>query len=494
PENVKALLDTIRIHVRDSTTLSDTLVANKEHSYIELYSKDAKDSYKRIRYVVGPQKLYEITAYAGGATLRSAHTTAVFNSFKPVDKKASGAVKNPKAQFYKDLVSKDSSTAAEAFAALDYIKFQEKDFPELQKLFEYEYPLDSIHYYRSTKELIWANIFKQDFTASAAFAEKFYKAQAQKPNNQLSLLNGLTVGRDVSHIHLYKKLVLEGTPKLDSLPLRDIRFFYNPEYTIQMFPEAFSLLDNAVWADFALYLIANAASDSTLAKAQLQPYADKIINLVDRNVLGGQSLSKSNWNYTQEDVLHLVAYLGHSRSVELLRKFMAKEEIYAKYLAAKQLLTLGQQLNPANVQYIAHDISYRTWLYKLLKTHKQVQLFPQKYANQKSMAIAQVFNYISEDQDVDTASITIIKEKTITHEGKKGRVYLLKFKLTESDIWYVALSALHPLDKKAIDVDALQTITYYKELKDQSEAKHMEYLIAKFKGELEEEQEEAHYE
>lgn len=486
PENAKTVLDTIRVNVKDSTTVKDTLIITKEMSYFEMLSKGENGSINKTRYVLGPKHLFVLIAFASESTLTSKHTTAIFDSFKPFVKKSAGLVKDAKAQFYKDLASKDSSTAQDAYNAISYQTFKEKDLPHLEKLFKNDYPLDSIHY-RSTSIVLWNRIFALNIAGKLAFGEKYFMANVQNPKDQLSFLNGLSIGMDSTRIPLLKKLIVNYTPKLDSLNLNELKGFDDSYDTKQMFPEAYRLLDNPVWADFALSLIANAATDSSLSAEDLKPYADKIINVIDQNVLGGKSLAKGNWQYTDNEILHLLTYLNHTRSVELLNKFMAKNEVYTKYLAAEQLLTLGQKLKPTDIQYMANDIFYRTSLYSLLSKFKQEPLFPKSYANQRRLAIAHMAYYINDYEAIDTSSITILKEKVIEQEGKKGRVYLLKFRLMEDEVWYTALSALHNENKKIIDIDKLESITSYKDLKDMTESEHLEYLIAKFKGELSEE-------
>ncbi len=482
-EDPRAILDTMRVNIKDSTTLKDTIIITKEMSYLELLTNGENGSANKTRYVLGPQHLFIIIAFASESTLTSKHTTAIFDSFKPFVKKSVGLVKDPKVQFYKDLASTDSSTAQDAYNAIGYLTFKEKDLPQLEKLFKNDYPLDSIHY-RSTKEVLWNRIFALNIVGKLAFGEKYFMANVQNPKDQLCLLNGLSIGMDSTRIPLLKKLIANHTPKLDSLNLSDIKGFYSSTYTSKMFPEAFGLLGNPVWVDFALSLIANAAADSSLSSEDLKPHADKIINVIDQNVLGGKSLAKGNWQYTDSEILHLLSYLNHTRSVELLNKFMAKNEVYTKYIAAEQLLTLDQKLKPADIQYMSNDIFYRTSLYDLLKKFKQDQLFPKRYVNQKGMAIAHLAYYINDEENIDTTSITILKEKVIEYEGKKGRVYLLKYKLMDDEVWYTALSALHDENKKIVDVDQLVCITSYKDLKDMSESEHLEYLIAKLKGEL----------
>lgn len=484
PENPKVLLDTIWANIKDTTVLQDTIVVNKNASYLDILYNSETNGYVRSRYILGQQKLFIISAYAGKATLSSEQVTTTLNSFKPMERKAA-SLKDPKAQFYKDLVSSDSLTAENAFDALGYLTFKEKELPQLEKLLDRKYPLDSLHYF-STPEMIWKSIFKQDIPTKLAYAEKYYMTNAKAPKLQLSLLNGMTSNMDSLRFPLYKKLLVSAPPKLDSLPLLDIKGFSYALYAAKMFPEAYTLLDNPVWADFALDLTANAAADSNLSKESLKPHADKIINLIDKNVLGRQSLAKSNWNFTDFYIIKLLSYLDHARSVELLNKFMAKDDAYTKYLTVRPLLQLKQKLKPSDIQAISNDIYNRARFYGVLKEYRQEHLFPKKYVNQKSMAIADLATYISYDDNIDTTSITILKEKVIEHEGKKIRMYLMKYKLAESDIWYVAMSGSHPENKKLVDTDNLTVTMSYYQLEEMTEAKHFEHLISKFKGELEE--------
>jgi hypothetical protein len=120
---------------------------------------------------------------------------------------------------------------------------------------------------------------------------------------------------------------------------------------------------------------------------------------------------------------------------------------------------------------------WRYILYETLHTKKLASFFPQRWANQKSMAESEV-SRIATDDGSELEGIVYLREKVINFKGEQRRFHF--FKIKTGELWYLAVAGPFSMNEQELlmkDTDNTGDI-YWDEIYNAKEAeKQMEQLL-----------------
>jgi uncharacterized protein YbaP (TraB family) len=485
-KNPREMFDSIKKNLTSDTIWTvekEEWSATKEKTRCSLLLKNKYNVYSNYLFYLFQDKFYEFYAVNNMSFLLDKEGAGRFFSsctLFPQKKYILPADKTP--ALLKDLASSDSATAQGAYAFLSSAEIEKSNYTLVSKALDQPYPLDSIHRYNKTREALWEAVLRNSTKDALLFAEKKYAGSS--PSSKMEILRGLAGnGKDSASVLLFKKLLLANTPKVDSCPKSEFHTIHWERKGSLLFPEIGTLLSNKVFQDYALYTLLQLSNDSSVAMDQLAPFQDRMLDLIQSNVLGKEAICKDDWTYGHYFAIQYLVAVRNERAKKLLEGFLHLEDPYTKFGAFSGLMDLGSTVDPKEIKTLSQDIYYRLDVFKVLKEKNKLSLFPKELLNQKSLAVSDLANSLNrDDYYIDDKNIEVLKEKTMTVQGKKYRAYLIKFKLVEDETWYVGLSAPHNTNKAILETSYDYTGSSLTPLKDKSLEEHYKELTKYIEG------------
>lgn len=373
-----------------------------------------------------------------------------------------------------NLVNGDSATHAEAYKSLRAVWVKEKDFKIWTAVIDTLQPEneDYFDYKSSFIEEMW-NIKTPENIKY--LSELFYKA-GDTSTFQLSVLKTLLNLETAESFNTFKELLLDETPLGKKYQINSLfwRMDDSLELTAKLYPDLFGLFLLEEYREKMVGVLATLVDSNAIdinayksflstlkieAKNQLKrKKANKVEN--DEDYSGYNSYSRYRNRYTRYSN-NQSSYLGDLATV--LIPFYNEKSVQTffnkllKYQDDKLRLSIALKLMKANHpvpdtlwKEISKHLSWRAPLYEALEDAGKLNLYPKKYKNQDSMTRAMVEGSVgSRNSKLDT--ITLASKRFIEFDGKKGYVYLYKYRMEDSKIWKLAMLGLQPENKKEVN-------------------------------------------
>jgi uncharacterized protein YbaP (TraB family) len=401
-------------------------------------------------------------------------TKTFFETFTPKDtiigqNMFSGNVK----LIVNDLVNGDSATHAESFESLRYIRLTDEDFklwttvidtlqPENEDYFDYKS--------RLIKEL-WD--IKNPETINY-LSKLFYKA-GDTSSFQLAVLKSLLNIETAQSYNTFKELVLDETPlgktydinslfwsMDDSLELAATLYpdlfglFLLEEYREKMVGVLATLVDSNkistnTYKSFLSTLKIEAKNELKRKKAnKLEESSNSYSSNSYRSINGGYSYYYGS--YLTDLATVLIPFYKEKNIAPYFDKLLKYDDNGVRIPIALKLLKKGHKVPETLWTDIAKNRGWRSTLYNALEKEDKLSLFPKEYISQDSITIAMVATNVgSSYEKLDT--IALVSKRLVEVDGKKGYVYLYKYKMQDSKVWFLAMAGMQPKNKKEINTE-----------------------------------------
>lgn len=115
------------------------------------------------------------------------------------------------------------------------------------------------------------------------------------------------------------------------------------------------------------------------------------------------------------------------------------------------------------LENLASKDEYRARLLARLEKIKRPELFPKKYKSQQFITTSLLLN----DKNLQQfAEVKLVNKKMVEVQGKKGLVYLYKYKSNKEDEWKMGISGLQPMNGKEVSSNKMLVKMTDKKLKN----------------------------
>jgi hypothetical protein len=223
--------------------------------------------------------------------------------------------------------------------------------------------------------------------------------------------------------------------------------------------------------------LANQLLDSNLVdQGSLQPYVRHLLSMANKTYETLQEDKSADiWYY--DESIHLLGRLNNTAGNEVLQKILMLNNKDLNHFIITDLLQNRQTVSSEIIEAQAADKEWRYILYETLHTKKLTSFFPQRWANQKSMAESEV-SRIATDDGSELEGIVYLREKVINFKGEQRRFHF--FKIKTGELWYLAVAGPFSMNEQELlmkDTDNTGGI-YWDEVYNAKEVeKQMEQLL-----------------
>jgi hypothetical protein len=361
--------------------------------------------------------------------------TRFFNSFKFTGKVPGNLLEDKTALILKNLVSNDTTVWYEALSAFDQHDFKEKDLPAIESLITKTYAdeADSVH---NRKASLFEALAKIKSPASTAFIKKTFPTLTGNSLLEKEALEVLAYVNTresnellIELLKLHKPLKTKGWEyyylfsgyRLDSLYkkeflLKTLPFVSQPQYKSGIYGLAEGLL-----------------KEKTITYTDLQPYKQTI--QTDLKNAADKYLKDSTYQIL-DDLINIVGYDQLAKKeLDLINKLANSHNDFLRITAYSTLLRQGQKVNDKSLTKLAQDHYNRTEMFTSFETYDLLKNFPKQYLRQDSLAVSELFSYVS-DEYFEPSSIQIVHREEREFKGQKKLFFVVKFQEPEDGGWY----------------------------------------------------------
>ncbi len=467
--------------------LSYSIVSNGNIRGTEqLVQLSGGDMVKRMRYLLHGDTLYTLISFAQGAVVSDEQHAAFFEQFRIRDDQIpSSVLKSRAAELFEALSDKDSLRFAKASEILDKVSFAKADLPLLHKALLAVYPDDTISWNNTRDKLIEVLEPVAD-SSTVDFIKMNYDKLADRGSDQLALLNVLVNYKDRYAYQALKDLFL-GKPPVNLGDRTSIGYAFTDSMLLakMLYPDILGLLKHKdYWEDVSDYTT-RLLDSAVISKDMLLPFAKDVFFIAD-TVLNGQSLkNEDEWTWRYGSLVELLGHINNTESNQLLQRFLKRDDLFLKSVAALCLVRNGQLADPKELEKLAASNDYRLELFKDLKELGKENLFPAKYRVQRYFAEAELYSYSTDDYS--PSSMEYIGERLAEFNGRKMRFFLFRigFDYDEEDDdaeeeSYLGIAGPYEPDTKLLETSNDATGYQYEEVYNKKLVdKHYRALLEK---------------
>jgi uncharacterized protein YbaP (TraB family) len=419
---------------KDSLIQKTSIVVNDQPA-VELLVKDKEEATcRRMRLVPHGNQVIQVLVTGDSSFVNNSNTNEFLTSFRINAPAQNGHffTQSKAALLLQDLTSKDSSVREEAGTALIRAEFDKQDVPLLhQALFKkyrstYTDNEDTYNNYR-----IATILGKLNEAGTISFIKEKYPTLTGENevlrNPALATLASLHIQE--SYTTLAQLIEQAGAPKvaLDYQciqPLKD-----SLALTLTIFNTLQQLAKDSVHSDAIAGLAQTLADSGFIKKEQLAPLQNDFIGAA-KKILAGVKNGTVEF-YRIADLMQMIGSFNTTAGNNVLRSYLAAENLYIKKEAAIQLIKNKQAIPPAALLKLAADADLRRQFYQQLKTLNKTALFPKQYATQQAFGESAVYEIGSDDDEV--RKITFLAQKKAVYKGRSYTFYLYRVALEGSD-------------------------------------------------------------
>lgn len=392
----------------------------------------------RCKVLLKNQTKYLVQAYVDPVLGESKFITTFFDNFKPIDSLTGKDVFAYKGDLlFKDIYSTDTNQVNAAVSAIFDIKSEAKYLSEYIKLAKH-IPAQAKNPI-AFKSMMYRKIGKVGDKSVIPFLKEEYMRAGDTADYQFAILRGLCLMNRPEAITAYKELLLTETPFGQSNStfmlfdgLRD-----SIKLAASLYPDLFDLLIVDEYKMGVYNLLADLIDSNAVSPTVYKDKLSIILNEGKMNLkrvlanVEDESDYDSDYGYNEgEGKLEtfnrlLLPYYDQPNVKAHFDKLFASENKNLKLSTLSLFIAKGKKIDTATVNTLAADDKYRIDTYKTLQKAKKLNLFPSQYKTADYFAKALLTDefYIA-----DKDSVQLIETRKMEWKGKKGTLYIYKYK------------------------------------------------------------------
>ncbi|MDJ1484074.1 TraB/GumN family protein [Cytophagaceae bacterium YF14B1] len=418
--------------------------------------------------------LYTLSAVSDTLQGQTAFIKTFFDSFTPTGDPVGKSLYVSKAnEFLDDFTSKNVETRQKAKESIHYVEFQDSDAPRLIQLIQQANAKEKG--YLDTKRLLIGQLGTLHHPQILPFLKSAYQNTNDTTTLQYAILNALTLQKTQEAYTVFKEIVLNEPPIFNSqtdlnglfYPLRD-----SLALTKHLFPDLLKLASLSDYRDPVYGTLAMLVDSSFVNSKTYDSYLGQMIydaRIATKRHFAQEEERKMAEESEDEDSYYeyegdtnsgltnfatlLAPYRDQNKNVDrLFGRLLQSSDNSTVIEVVKVLLKNKQNVSDSLLEQLASDNKYRALLYTKLQSINRLDKFPKRYASQE--LIARSLLYQQRGYNTTTDTLVFINKQVTGYSLKKGYVYFYKYKKSENDEWYIAISGLQPLNEKQIDTEA----------------------------------------
>lgn len=446
--------------VTANTAYNDTLLWQREVTNgalkgLEMLTQQkGSANVQRKRIILCGDKLYNIITAQSLSQIRNDNVNRFFDEFR-----LNNAPAEPRFVFRSkakilldDLASTDSATHSAAMNAMTNASFTKEDLPLLHNALLKVY-IDDASKYRSACQVIAESIEGIGDSASVKFAfDKYVGANAESRKFMLEIISNHPTKENYSKLPELLKL----KPTVDPTYTFTNNLISNDSVTATILEKLLPLMSDSNLSGSIIQVFNDLNDSGFISLEKIQPYTNTLLEISERryNRLKQDKEYYESGNY---DLAELLGKLNTPNTNAMLRKWTAIPQLYLAHSCVKLLLKNKQPVTTAEINKLAEDKGYRTYIYNTLKEAKKVNVFPKKYLSQKQFAESLVYNLASDD--AEPSDIIFHSSETLSFAGKKGIFYFFKvgYESEEGKSFYLGVTG--PFNTKLTNLETEDAYT-----------------------------------
>jgi hypothetical protein len=226
-----------------------------------------------------------------------------------------------------------------------------------------------------------------------------------------------------------------------------------------LFPEILSLACDAGMYDFLNDLTLRMLDSGFIKVEMIKKYKEQYIKNGKRILNLPMDQQESNY-YCYSSFVKLLGKINDPEGNGILKKLGDISANSLKLDVALAQAANKQHPDTKNIKLLAASDEFRQQLYRGLAEIKRIELFPNEFLNQRSLAQSAIFEYAKEE-DYSPDEIEYIGEKMEIFMGKKQKFYLFKlcFKNEEQGTQACFFAAAGPYSLVPKDLASKQEVT-----------------------------------
>ncbi|MFN0201079.1 MAG: TraB/GumN family protein [Bacteroidia bacterium] len=383
-------------------------------------------------------------------------------SFAPTDTILGRSIfRDASSIFLQNLMSKDTTIKAATVNLLKTVSLKSADRNELRRVIEqFRLPEEST----STQKIFQQNYIQvksqllETFVSTTkpeemADIRQLYFQVSDTVEMQLAILQGLAAQKTTKSYALLKELLFAETP----LPSGDRSLFDlfdtlsdSLALSYTLYPELFSLTTMDEYKEYVYELLVNFADSGFLKPEVYQNHESTILNeariALKRKTADEQQGRVHNNNSLTQYAILLLPYYQNPTVRTFFDKVMRLKRQTMKMDICIEMLKQGISVPDSIWEDLAKNDMYRVRLYSRLKKAKKLQVFPAAYLSQKHIAKSIFVNEFSDWSYKNIDTLWQVECKEYYFKGKKGNLYIYKYRLKDAPDWHLGMTGLQPSD------------------------------------------------
>lgn len=438
---------------RDSI-ISFSISTNPILSALIIIKLPETDTYKKMKVFLNGDTLYTLYSFQPEALLSNKYFNAFFDSVQLQQQYPVTVFTNKAAQLLAALQSPDSTTAVDALGVLDDVVFTKSELPLLLKALGKKYK--NYNEYKTVNENIADIIIELNDERVIDYAINRYGiVNDTAADIKMPLLNILAGLKTAPAFTALKKMLLSQPPVTGNAYTLNRSLADTLQMAKDFFPEVCNLYaDTVIGADIIDIAVLMLDSNITAPKNILQN-ENGLLALAKKQL---HELTRDSESYISHNnrVIELLRYFNSKESNALLQQFAALKTIWVKSNAVIALIKNNQALLAAHFLAFAKDKGWRTYFYDDLKKLNKTALFPKEYYSQAKFAESYLYNFLSDEYEMELEKMQFIKTVTATVAGKQQKYFIYKVMNSDAEIktWQLAFCGPFGTNAAVAEIDA----------------------------------------
>jgi hypothetical protein len=463
--------------VNGYTTGGDSVIISKDVIVDGRPAKDliihqGKNNFKlRVRLFTNGYLSYTVFTFLPFDEIRAPHVNQFFDSFRFTGKVPGNLLSDKSTLMLKDIESNDTTVLNAVIPAIDDYEFTEMHVAKIQELLTKNFE-DDADTLISRKITLLQSLKEIKSPTSVAFIKQVFpslKNNSELEYNALLVLvelnskeaNDLLV--ELLPLHhavkgsLWKYSHMLSYQRMDSAQAYDFFFKVLPLITAIPYKTGlYSSLQGLLREKRIQY--SEVASYKSIFFSDFKSQYDVFANDTVYQFL--------------DDLTNIISFDKPEKSeVEILKKLSGSDNYYLAIRANSSLLRLHQKVNEKAIQAIASNQFFRKDLFKEFKDFNLDASFPIAFHRQDSIAISELYSYVTEDYEAPT-SMKIVHSEILDHKGEQKRFFVIQLYYADEELTYRAVAG--PYSPEKIEAFGELTGSFFEENRDLN---HHDYLL-----------------
>lgn len=459
------------------TVAADSIISLKEVIADGRPAKDiiinqGQNNFKmRVRVFTHGGYAYTIFTFLPYDEIRSPHVNNFFDSFRFTGKVPGNLLSDKRDFMLTDIESSDTTVLRDVIPFIESVNFADNHVPRIQALLQMKFADDG-DTLRSRKIVLLQALSRIGTPTSVEFIRDLFPTL--KGNSELEF-NALQV------------LV-----NLNSKAANDLIIELLPSHTpvmgnIWKYAEMFShtRIDSADAKDFFMKALPHIKTSSY--KTALYTYMQELLRgkrLQYEELAGYKTMIASDFKsqfetFTKDTIYQylddLITIIGYDKlgktELGMLRKLASNQNEYLSIRANASLLRQQQKGDEKRILNLAQNQYYRKDLFEEFQDFNLEKFFPAKYLNQDSIAVSDLFSYVS-DEYSEPQSMKVVHSEVLPYREAQKKFFVIEFVDPDDGKAYRGVAGPYAVNK--IEVFGEVTGSTFEESADKD---HHTYLL-----------------